>query len=70
MLGTGLNSHSFKRKRGPFRVIAFITLWSFLFSMGGGNYLVENAWAARAVPESASPGSVGLAAQFLLRSLM
>ena len=61
MNGTGSNSASYNlycKKKGPlFRVIAFITLWSFLFSMGGGNYLIENARAAD-YTEPTSAGSV------------
>ena len=63
MLDARTNNHAILRKKGLLRVITVITLWSFLFSMGGGEkYLIENvrlrqtlnefgfggqAWAAR-----------------------
>src|SRR4030042_2973523 len=73
MLDARSNSHtdshiiSCHRYKGPLRVIAFITLWSFLFSTGGGEILVEDvllghkgyagkAWAAETY---AGPSSVG-----------
>ena len=69
MQGTGSNSASYNlycKKKGPlFRVIAFITLWSFLFSVGGGNYLIENARAADyAGPTSAGSASSGSPVSF------
>ena len=56
MKGTRSNSNCF-RKKGPLRVIAIITLWSFLFSAGGGEFLVEKAWAARTPLELTSASS-------------
>ena len=56
MLNGRANNHIFSKK-GPFKAIVYIVLWSFLFSMGGGEYLVGNAWAART---SLGPTAVGL----------
>jgi hypothetical protein len=44
-------------RKGPLKVISIITLWSFLFTTGGVDTLVERAWAARATPELTSVGS-------------
>jgi len=35
------NSCMLFRKRGPLRIIAIITLWSFFFTTGGGDVLLE-----------------------------
>ena len=56
MLNARANSYIFSKK-GPLRVIAFVTLWSFLFSIGGGEILVEKAWAARTPLELTGVGS-------------
>ena len=58
MLEGRANSCIFRHK-GPLRVIAIITMWSFLFSTGGGNLLVENAWAAKRPKELTTLSSKG-----------
>lgn len=45
MLGTEFNSHILKRK-GLLKIVAFITLWAFLFTNIGGEYILERAWAS------------------------
>ena len=56
MSGTGSNSRMSVNK-GPLRVIAVITLWSFLFTGIGGEYLLEISRAAGTPLGSASTGS-------------
>ncbi|MDB4349872.1 hypothetical protein OAA99_02845, partial [Omnitrophica bacterium] len=56
MLGARSNNHILDRK-GPLKVIAIITLWSFLFTtLGDGVVLLEDAWAARTPLGLASTG--------------
>ena len=46
MSDVGTNYHKFLFTRGPLRIIAVITLWSFLITTGGGDILVDKTWAA------------------------
>jgi hypothetical protein len=55
MLAARSNSHI--TRKGPIRVIAYITLWSFLFSIGPNDLLISKAWAARTPLELTSSGS-------------
>ena len=41
-----------KQFKGPLRVIALITLWSFLFTTVFGEYLLERAWTSPVLVES------------------
>ena len=45
--------------RRPLRVIAVITLWSFLFTTGGGDILVDKTWAAGTPEERPNVRSIG-----------
>lgn len=65
MSDVGTNFNKLFSKRGPLRVIAVITLWSFLFTTGGGNILVDKTWAVNTPIErpnvrSIDAGSPGL----------
>ena len=57
------------RHKGLLRVVTVITLWSFLFSVGGGEYLAENAWAATAQPEPTRVGSDAVGSPIYFKEL-
>jgi len=57
MVDAKQEKHSLFRKKEPLRVIAFITLWFFLFTNIFGEFLIEKAWAARTPLELPRVGS-------------
>jgi len=63
------NSHSLFKLKRPLRVIAFITLWSFLFTTGGGEYFVDYAYAARTSLEPTRVGSNGVGSTGALKEI-
>lgn len=60
MTDARIDTYIFKsRFTGPLKVIAWITLWSFLFTTIGNDILIDKAWAARTSAEPSSVGSFG-----------
>lgn len=68
MLDAQTNHHVLRHFR-PQRIIAILTLWSFLFSFLPCEYIHEEAWAARSVPELTSVGSEKPGSQALVKEL-
>jgi len=65
----GRTNDNIFRKKGLLRVIAFITLWSFLFSIGGGEILIENAWATKTPLELTAVSSKGVGSPVSFKEL-
>ena len=68
------DSHHFFSKNSDchyffFRVIAFITLWAFLFTNIGGEFLIERAWARTQEPSQSYNNKTG-EGRFSLPDLM